>query len=103
MKQNFNEVIEILKKEGLSDKQIGEFIVNLNNALSGHLYLILVESLSEEDMQKLNTVSDDVQRETQMRQIFEQKTGKDLKELSDTFIQTFTRDFLEGYQQISLT
>lgn len=98
MQQNFDSVIEILKKEGLTDEKIGEFIVTLNNALTQELYMILVEQLGEEDMQKLNAISDNVQRETQMRQIFEQKTGQNLKDVSDGFIKSFTDEFLEGYK-----
>lgn len=99
MQQNFDSVIEILKKEGLSDEKIGEFVLTLNNTLTQELYMILVEQLGEEDMQKLNLVTDETERQNQMRQIFEQKTGQNLKEISDGFVNKYVEEFLEGYRQ----
>ncbi len=98
MNQNFDQVIEILKKEGLSDEKISQFVQSLNNALSQNLYLSIVEKLTEEDMQKLNLISDEVERQKQMQQIFETKSGQNLKNLSDEFIKSFTDEFLEGYR-----
>lgn len=100
MGQNFDDVLEILKKEGLSDEKIAEFLLTLNNALSEQLYTLIAQQLSEQDMQKLNTITDDGQRETQMQQIFEQKTNQNLKDISDQFVKSFTREFLEGYSQL---
>ena len=98
MQPNFDSVLEILKKEGLSDEKIGKFVQSLNNALSQNLYLSIVEQLSKEDMYKLNKVTDERERQNQMQQIFEQKTGQSLKNLSDEFIRSFTEEFLEGYR-----
>ena len=103
MQQNFDQVIEILKKEGVSDEQIGKFIEGLSQALSQQLYLTIVEQLSEEDMVSLNNIADEAQRQASMQQIFEQKTNKSLKGLSDEFIKTYTDDFLTGYQSMQST
>lgn len=101
MQQNFDQVIEILKKEGLSDEQISQFVVNLTKALSEQLYLSLVEQMSEEDMARLNTIDDDTQREQEMRQLFEQKTGQNLQQISDSFVKSFTQEFLAGYHELN--
>lgn len=97
MQPNFDQVIEILKKEGLTDEQVSQFVQNLTNALSEQLYLSMVEQLTEEEMARLNAITDDVQREQEMRQLFEQNSGQSLQDLSDSFIQSFTREFLAGY------
>lgn len=102
MQQNFDQVIEILKKIGLSDEKIAEFVVSLNNALTQQLYMILVKQLGEEDMQRLNLIAEEQDRQNQMRQTFEQKTGKSLKNISDEFIKSFTDEFLEGYYSSNL-
>ena len=98
MKPDFGEVIEILKKQGLSDEKIGKFVESLNNALSQNLYLTIVEKLSEEDMKMLNSIADEVERQSQMQQMFETKSGQSLKNISDEFIKSFTNEFLEGYR-----
>lgn len=98
MKQNFDSVIEILKNEGLSDEQTAKFLQSLNNALAQQLYILIGEQLSEEDMQKMEMIDDDGQREASMQQLFEQKTGQSLKNLSDQFVNKYVEEFLAGYQ-----
>lgn len=80
------------------DDQIVKFIEGLSQALSQQLYLAIVEQLSKEDMVSLNNIADEAQRQTSMQQIFEQKTGQNLKDISDGFIKSFTDEFLAGYQ-----
>ena len=103
MQPNLDQVIEILKKEGLSDDQVSMFIQNLTQAFAQHLYLIIAEQLSEQDMIELNKIEDNSEREKQMSMIFEKKNNQKLKNLSDGFVKNYTDKFLEGYNLKSVT
>ncbi len=101
MKPNLDQVIEILKKEGLNDEQIASFIQTLTQNFAQHLYILITDQLKEEDLISLNKIEDNVERERIMSEIFEKNTGQNLKNLADEFVKKYAEEFLEGYKSLN--
>lgn len=99
MQPNLEQVVEILKKEGLSDNQIRGFIEGLTKSLAAQMYTEMVSVLSEDEMKDIEKMVSDRQREVRMLDIFKKKTGKDAQEIANKFVEIFTTEFLKNYQE----
>lgn len=99
MQPNLEQVIEVLRKEGLSDNQIRGFIEGLTKSLATQMYAEMMSVLSEDEMKDIEKMVSDRQREVRMLDIFKQKTGKDAQEIANKFVEIFTSEFLKTYHE----
>lgn len=100
MMPNLDNVIEILQKEGVSDEGIRTFIENLTKAIAQNMYTTIIAGLNEEDLQRLNAIVDEKEREKETKETFEKNTGQNLQRLSDQFVQTYVSEFVANYKSV---
>lgn len=98
MKPNLDQVLEILKKEGLSDDAIKGFVETITKSLSMEMYTSMIYVLSDEEMDLIEKLPNDEAREEKLVEVFKQKTGTDPQVLADQYVKTFTESFLENYR-----
>lgn len=94
---NLDNVVETLEKEGLSEKQIGEFVVNLNNLVAQKVHVEIMSALTEEDLAEVETATDAEANETISR-LYEHRTGSTVDELGDQALDGFVETFLANYE-----
>lgn len=100
MKPNLDNVITTLKNEGVLEKEIPVFIENLTKYLAEQLYLLLAQELSEEDLRQTQAIPQEAERESKLQELFYQKTDKELKTISDEFVDSFVNNFLAAHKEV---
>ena len=91
-------VLEILKKEGMKEEQIGEFVTNLNNTIAQKTHLEIISALSEEDLAEIETAKED-EVNVLIAELYEQRTGKSVEEIGDSALDTFIETFQANYER----
>ena len=99
MQPKLDQILEILQKENVSEELQRSFLETLGKALAMQMYVSLAQVLNEEEMKELESMGDDSQREEKMITIFKEKVGHDPQQLSDKFIEVFTKEFIENYHK----
>lgn len=91
-------VLEILKKEGLQEEQIGEFVTNLNNTIAQKAHMEIIAALTEEDLAEIETAKDE-EVNLLIGKLYEQRTGKNVEEIGDSALDTFIETFQADYER----
>ena len=91
-------VLEILKKEGMKEDQIGEFVTNLNNTIAQKTHLEIISALSEEDLAEIETAKED-EVNLLIAKLYEQRTGKSVEEIGDLALDAFIETFQADYER----
>ena len=91
-------VLEILKKEGMKEDQIGEFVTNLNNTIAQKTHLEIISALSEEDLAEIETAKED-EVNLLIAKLYEQRTGKSVEKIGDLALDAFIETFQADYER----
>lgn len=92
------QVIEVLAKQGLSDEQISDFLVDLTKAGFAHLMTKAVEHLSQEDLERIESLPEG-ESQAEIKRLYKEKVGKDPEEEMQTFFAKFSEGFLAEYEK----
>lgn len=89
-----DQVIDYLKKSGMEQEKIKEFIINLNNMVAEQLYKTMMLELPEEDIKYLETIPED-QFDSEINKRYQKVSGKTTQQLSQQILDTLTTSILE--------
>lgn len=87
-------VVTFLQSKGMTEKQIEEFLVNLNNIVAEQLYKTMMVELPEEDIKFLETIPED-QFNSKVSQRYQAVSGKTPDQLSQEILDNLTTSILE--------
>ncbi len=91
-------VLEILKKEGMKEDQIGEFVTKLNNTIAQKTHLEILAALSETDLAEVETAKED-EANLLIAKLYEQRTGKSVEEIGNEALSAFIETFQADYER----
>ncbi len=91
-------VIEILKTEGLKNDQIGEFIANINSMVAQKVHLEIMSALTEEDLAEIEKAKEEEVNLT-INQLYKERTGQDAEEIGDQALDNFVETFVADYKR----
>ena len=95
----FQPVIEILQKNGATENEIADTIGSLIKAATIFMYQQAMETFSDEEMQQIESASDDEQANKLITNLYAQKMGSTPEELTQLFVKQFITEFIEKNKQ----
>lgn len=98
-KTRFNQVLEVLKKEGYSNERIAKLTADLTKAASAKFYTEAIATFSDEDMKAIEACTSQEEANFEIRTRFAEKTGKNPDIMMQEFLDTFAQGFLDQYQK----
>lgn len=103
--QSIQKYVETLEKQGFAIDDVLKYYTNSAEMAGALTYLALTTELSEEDMAAVEAMGDDVQAETEMRRLFQLRTGKSiddyLADLHDVLLETYSDTIEEAAEEAS--
>lgn len=96
---NFDQLIQTLKDDGKSEKEIGEVLAEVIRAASSKLYTELMMELTEEERKQVDQEDDDKKAREMMLTFYQRHTGKTPEQTVDELKETFAKGFLEQYKR----
>ena len=73
--------IDTLRAKGQSDDDIAKMIAGAVKLSSMELFTLVMATLSEEELQQIETIPDDEQAQRKITELFEKKVGITMQEL----------------------
>lgn len=89
----FKKWLEQLKKDGKSDREIGEMVAGVAKLSAAGVYMALMTALTEEDIQAVEKIEDDGEAKNKMEEFFKLRTRMTVEE----FIAKAQEEFATGY------
>lgn len=93
-KTNMQQVMDIMKAKGATDEQIAQFFQDLTKTNFARFYSQAMALFTEEDMKAVEAIPTDEEAHKKIREIYQQKTGKDPEEEMKKFMDDFAQGFL---------
>lgn len=93
--QRIDKITAILKKQGLNEEQIEQYLVNLATAVGEQVYNQMLLNLSEEGFKLIDGLPDD-QVEKQASDLFLKATDKTPQQLTEELYDAFVSGLEEG-------
>lgn len=93
-----DQVVSYLQSKGMTQQQVEEFLVNLNNIVAEQLYKRMMLELPEEDINYLESIPQD-QFETEVSQKYQAVSGKTPAQLSQEILDNLATSILEETQK----
>lgn len=93
-----DQVVSFLQNKGMTQKQVEEFLINLNNLVAEQLYKRMMLELPEEDIAYLETIPEG-QFADEVSKKYQVVSGKTPQQLSDEILNTLASSILEETQQ----
>lgn len=90
------QVVDILQHQGYSEDQIAQILADLTRASYEKLYSQALLVLTDEDLEKIEKVSDD-QMADEIRYFYKLRTGMDPEQEAQKFLDDFAQGFLDEY------
>jgi len=94
-----DQVVTFLQSKGMTQEQIEEFLVNLNNIVAEQLYKTMMVELPEEDIKFLEIIPKD-QFESEVSQRYQTVSGKTPQQLSQEILDNLTTSILEETSKV---
>lgn len=99
---DLQKVIDVLKENGVEEKDVGIFIENLNNLLAQKIQVELISVIDDEkEMTRLDSLPED-QMQGELAAKYKEKTGKDIADVSQEILDGFVTGFLTQYHKQKL-
>lgn len=93
-----DQVVSFLQSKGMTQQQIEEFLVNLNNIVAEQLYKKMMLELPEEDIQYLEKIPQD-QFDDEVSKKYQAVSGKTPQQLSQEILDNLTSSILDETQK----
>lgn len=93
MNDVFKKWLDELKTQGKSDEEIGKLLSGVAKLSAMEIYMALMMSLTEEDMQEVEKIEDEEEAKKKMEELFKLRTGMTVEELA----KNIKEGFAEGY------
>lgn len=93
-----DQVVSFLQNKGMTQQQIEEFLVNLNNIVAEQLYKRMMLELPEEDIKILETIPQD-QFDSEVSQKYQAVSGQTAQRLSQEILDNLATSILEEAQK----
>ena len=98
---DLDKVVNVLKEKNVPDKDIGQFIVGLNNMLAQQIEIEIVAALGEKDFEELNTL-DEKTAHAEISRRYKEITGGSIEQKTDQMLDGFVSGFLAEYEREKL-
>jgi|SRR6185369_12307389 len=90
-------VIEKMQKQGETEDQIAQTLADLTQAATVVLYKEALDTLSDDDMQKIEDCPDDTTANKLIAQLYAQRRGTTPEQLVHVFLKKFVEEYLEEH------
>jgi len=96
---SFDQLIQTLKNDGKTEKEIGEVLAEIMRATSSKLYTELMLELTDEERKQIDGEDDDKKAKEMILSLYQKHTGKTPEQTVNEFKETFAKGFLEQYEK----
>lgn len=96
-----DKVVKVLKAQNVPDKDIGQFIVGLNNMIAQQVEMEIVGALGEKDFADLNKM-DEKTAHVEISRRYKEITGDSIEQKTDQMIDGFVSTFLAEIEKEKL-
>lgn len=103
MQPTLQDVVAILQKQGQTDDQITDFVDNLTKAAFTRLYGNLIATLSDQEIDEIEALSDQEQADAKIKELYLKHTGKNPDEELKESLDAFAKEFVEQNQTAGST
>lgn len=93
------ELIKVLEANQTPAAETAAVLESMGNAVSARLFGLIDESLSDEEVARVDACPTDEEAEKMMKELFASKSPKTLEVLASELTDTFVTSFLEQYQK----
>lgn len=87
-------VLKKLRQKGATDEDIAKVIADITQAATVALYKEALDAFSDDDLQQIETASDDETANKLILKLYAQRVGASPTELLNVFFQKFTEKFI---------
>lgn len=99
MTKGYQKVLEILKKEGISQDDLQKLAEDITKAASVKFYTEMIGALTEEDLAEIEKCTTQEEANMEIRTRFAQRTGENPDKLMQEFLDKFAGGFLKEYKK----
>jgi hypothetical protein len=90
-------IIEILQNEGKSEDEVADVIAEIINTSSSLLYAKMMEVLTDEDMQIIESCPTDEDADKLIARLYSEITGTTLEEVMNVFLTEYVAAFIKEH------